>query len=105
VHLSGESDTLDRRCAGAVIFHGPAYCVAAGPPPVPRVLFRPTELRRLKCLVVGGSRREHSSALIDNQSAGTAGADINAEEGNGFSWVGSAMLRIVGKLLGEPQRS
>jgi hypothetical protein len=85
VHLSRESDAVNSGSAGAEFFQRPRHGMPAGSPPIPRILFCPSQLRRLKRLMVCGSGRNHRSPLVNDESARPAGADIDAEAVNVFS--------------------
>jgi hypothetical protein len=85
MHLSGEADAPDRISVGPQLAQSPPDRQGAGSPPIPGILFRPSQLRRRKGRVILGSGRNDFPALVNDQSARTAGADINSEELDIFS--------------------
>jgi hypothetical protein len=77
MHLAGESNARDRISATAQLAESAPHCLAARPPPIARILFRPSLLRARERSVVAGSGRNYFSAFVDNESSGAAGANID----------------------------
>jgi hypothetical protein len=79
VHLSGEADTGNvfgaQTCFGDRFRNGDA----TGPPPVLGVLLGPADFGRSERRVLFGCGCDDAPALVDDQSARPAGANVNAE--------------------------
>ena len=82
MHLSREADALNRSATLAEKLQRLLYGATAGAPPIPGILFRPSYVRRLKRRMLLGAGRNYLPALVDNQSARSARAHIDAEEVN-----------------------
>jgi hypothetical protein len=80
MHLARESDAGDFIPARTHVVEGAPDCLAAGSPPIPRILLRPSQLRGGKRCVVVSSGSNHLSSLVHDQSASPAGADVDPEE-------------------------
>jgi hypothetical protein len=79
VHLAGEADAGDFFAAKVRCREGLADRDAGGAPPVLRVLLGPADLRRGEGLVIFGGRRDDAAAAIDNDGAGSSGANVYSE--------------------------
>jgi|CZKY01.1.fsa_nt_gi hypothetical protein len=80
MHLPRESDAGDFISAGPQGVKSASNRQTAGSPPVVRILFRPSRLRRCEGRVLFCAGRDDSPAFINDESTGSAGADIDPEE-------------------------
>jgi hypothetical protein len=80
MHLSGEANTVDLISSDARVVQCEANGLAAGSPPIPGILLRPTRLRGCERRVVFCSGRNYSSVIVHDEGTGPAGTDIDSEE-------------------------
>lgn len=86
VHLAGETDGGDGiggESGGVKRF---ARCDGGSAPPVARILFCPAWLRAGEIGVFFGARGEDRAASVEDNGAGSAGADVDAEDRNNASF-------------------
>ena len=79
MHLSGKSDARDLIRLQAGVGQSLPHGDAAGAPPVFRILFGPSDLRRGEGRVFFGRGRNDASVFTDNQGARTTGAYVDSE--------------------------
>ncbi len=82
VHLAGKSYAGDVGALEIGLGERVPDGNAAGAPPVLRILLRPSDFRRGEVGVLFGCRCDHLAALVDDERAGSAGANVNAEQEN-----------------------
>jgi hypothetical protein len=78
VHLAGEADAgnvIRREVRAGESF---ANREGAGAPPVLRMLFSPSDLRRGERRVLFSCGREYAALFVDDEGARAAGAYVNA---------------------------
>ncbi len=82
VHLAGEADgfDLDAVAGGGCGFEGAEDGFLRGAPPVFGVLLGPADVRGGDGGVVGGVGGEDLACAVDEDGAGAAGADVDAEK-------------------------
>lgn len=80
MHLPGEPEAGDFISAGSQGAESASNRQAAGSPPIVRILFRPSQLRRCERGVLFRAGRDHSPVFINDESAGSAGANVDPEE-------------------------
>jgi hypothetical protein len=80
VHLSGEADAGDFVGAVSRGVESAPNRQTAGSPPIARILFCPARLRRGEGRMLFRTRRDHAPLFIDDESAGSARADVNPEK-------------------------
>jgi hypothetical protein len=80
MHLPRKPDAGDFISAGSRDIESASNRQTAGSPPILRILFRPSQLRRCKRRVLFCAGCDDSPAFINDESAGSAGADIDPEE-------------------------
>jgi hypothetical protein len=80
MHLPGKADASDFISAGSRGFEGKSNRHLAGSPPIIRRLFRPTQLRRNERRVPRCARCDDSPVFIDDESTGSAGANIDPQK-------------------------
>jgi hypothetical protein len=78
VHLAGESHGCDGIAVKAGGLKSFAHGESGGPPPIARVLLGPAGLWTRKVGVLFGPRGEDGAVVVEDDGAGSAGADINA---------------------------
>jgi hypothetical protein len=80
VHLAGKPNTRDGIGGNTGVANRLLNRDGRRPPPVSRILFRPTRLGTPKGLVFGRSRRENLTAIVHDNRARSASTDIDPEE-------------------------
>lgn len=82
MHLAGETDGCDGIGGESGRLERFANCERRGAPPVAGILFCPAWLRAGELSVLFGSRGEDRAASVEDNGAGSAGADVDAEDRN-----------------------
>ena len=78
MHLARQADAGDVARAKAGVGESFTNRNGASPPPVFRVLFGPSDLRRSEGRVFLGRGREQAALFVDDEGARAAGAYVNA---------------------------
>jgi len=102
VHLAGKADGGDGiRCEARDL-----QCFANGercrPPPVARVLLRPAGLRAGEIGVLSGARGEDRAVFVEDDGAGSAGSDVDAEDWNTPSYLRETHANLARDLYPTP---
>ena len=82
MHLAGEPYSRYATGGASLAQHGVGG-LPARRPPVFRILLGPSGLRRSEWRMIGRRRRDKPTAIVEEHGARAAGADVDAENGNG----------------------
>jgi hypothetical protein len=95
VHLAGESDGGDGFGCEARGLEGFANRQCDGAPPVARILLRPAGLRTGEVGVLFRARRQDRAVFVEEDGAGSAGSDVDAEDGDTASFLSQSRARLA----------
>ena len=93
MHLAGESDGGDGFGCEARSPEGFANRQCGGAPPVARILLRPAGLRTGEVGVLFRARRKNRAVFVEEDGAGSAGSDVDAEDGDTASFLSPTCTR------------
>lgn len=99
MHLAGEADAGEVFAGEVRTRKRFANRNAGGAPPVFGLLFRPANLRRCERLMIGRSGRNEPPALIDDDGARAAGANVNPEYVDKASSSASSKSQLRGDII------
>jgi hypothetical protein len=97
VHLAGESDGGDGFGCEAGGLESFANRQCGGAPPVARILLRPAGFGTGEVGVLFRARRKDCAVFVEKDGAGSAGSDVDAEDGDTVSFLGPSCAQICPK--------
>jgi hypothetical protein len=95
VHLAGESDGGDGFGGEARGLEGFANRQCGGAPPVARILLRPAGRGTGEVGVLFRARRKDRAVFFEEDGAGSAGSDVDAEDGDTASFLSQSCARVA----------
>jgi hypothetical protein len=86
VHLTRESNTGNLVGCSPAAGKGAPHSQHRGSPPIPRILFCPSQLWAGKRNVLLGAGRDNAAVFIDDECAGATRTNIDPKKANSPSW-------------------
>ena len=93
--MARESDGGDGFGCEARGLEGFANRQCGGAPPVARILLRPAGLRTGEVGVLFRARRKDRAVFVEDDGTGSAGSDVDAEDGNTASFLSQSCARLA----------